>query len=90
MRIAMSTHELKEFLSWCAILNYSILILWFGVFFFAHDWLYRLHGRWFKLSVEAFDAINYGGMAVYKIGVMLLNRFTRIERRHVGTDGVGA
>jgi len=32
-----------------------------------------LHTRWFKLSVETFDAIHYAGMSVYKIGVLLLN-----------------
>ena len=40
---------------------------------FAHDWGYRLHSRWFKLSVETFDAINYGGLAAYKVGIFLLN-----------------
>lgn len=57
----------------CALINYSILMLWFVVVIFAHDWLRQLHGRWFKLSEASFDAIHYGGMAVYKIGVLLLN-----------------
>ena len=35
--------------------------------------LYKLQGRWFKLSVETFDAINYGSLAAYKIGIFLLN-----------------
>jgi hypothetical protein len=38
-----------------------------------HAWLFRLHGRWFQLSEERFDAIHYTGMAVYKIGVLLFN-----------------
>jgi hypothetical protein len=32
-----------------------------------------MHTRWFKLSVETFDAIHYAGMATYKIGVLLFN-----------------
>ena len=28
-------------------INYAILIVWFSVFVFAHDWLYRMHSRWF-------------------------------------------
>ena len=32
-----------------------------------------MHGRWFKLSAETFDAIHYSGMAVYKIGILLFN-----------------
>ena len=67
----MSTDDLSLFL-WCAAgINYAILIAWFCVFVFAHDWLYRLHSRWFRLSPEAFDACNYGGVAVYKIGTLL-------------------
>ena len=66
-------HEIKAVLLWCTGLNYLFLSIWVGVFVFAHDWLYRLHGRWFKLSVETFDAIHYAGLTVYKIGIFVLN-----------------
>lgn len=69
----MSLDTARDFLLWCAVINYGVLLWWFLVFRFAHDWIYRLHGRWFRLSVEQFDAIHYGGMAVYKIGVLLFN-----------------
>ena len=46
----MAVNELKEFLLWSTAINYGVLFLWFGVFVFAHDWLYRLHTRWFKPS----------------------------------------
>ena len=67
----MTMNEFKEILLWCLGLNYAILIIWFGVFIFAHDWIYRMHSRWFKLSIETFDAIHYAGLAVYKIGIIL-------------------
>ena len=69
----MTTNEIKYVLLWCTCLNYAVLIIWFGIFVLAHDWLYRIHGRWFKLSTETFDAIHYAGLAVYKIGIVLLN-----------------
>jgi hypothetical protein len=69
----MTTAEMKDVLLWCVGLNYAILLIWFGVFVFAHDWMYGMHGRWFKLSVETFDTIHYAGLAVYKIGILLLN-----------------
>ena len=56
---------------WCAVVNYGILLVWFLVFVAAHDWMYRLHGRWFRLSPERFDSIHYAGMALHKIGVLL-------------------
>ncbi len=58
---------------WCTVINYVVLLWWFLVFRLAHNWMYRFHGRWFRLSVEQFDALHYGGMAVYKVGVLLLN-----------------
>ena len=69
----MTTNEFKHFLLWCVGLNYALLFIWFGAFIFAHDCMYRMHGRWFKLSIDTFDAIHYAGLAVYKIGIILLN-----------------
>ncbi|MFT3743342.1 MAG: hypothetical protein QM785_03505 [Pyrinomonadaceae bacterium] len=66
-------HQALHFLIWCTAINYAILIVWFVVFIFAHDWLYRMHTRWFKMPVETFDSIHYAGIAVYKIGILLLN-----------------
>ena len=33
----------------------------------------RLHGRWFDLSEQTFDAVHYGGMAAYKIAIFVFN-----------------
>jgi hypothetical protein len=60
-------------LLWCAAINYGVLVIWFLAFLIAHDWMYQLHGRWFHLSVEQFDLLHYGGMAIYKLGVLLFN-----------------
>ena len=69
----MTTIDLKHVLLWCVGLNYLVLFVWFGVFVFAHDWMYGVHTRWFKLPVETFDAIHYAGLSVYKIGIILFN-----------------
>jgi len=69
----MTMNDIKNVLLWCAVLNYAFIFIWFGAFVFAHDWMYGMHSRWFKISVETFDAIHYAGLAVYKIGILLLN-----------------
>ena len=69
----MSIETTREVLLWCTFINYGVLLLWFLVFLFAHDWMHRLHGRWFRLSPEHFDAIHYSGMAIYKLGIFLFN-----------------
>jgi hypothetical protein len=60
-------------LLWCAVINYGILFVWFLFFVLAHDWMYLLHSRWFHLSVEQFDMLHYGGMSIFKLGIILLN-----------------
>jgi hypothetical protein len=69
----MSIEITRSILLTCTLINYGILLLWFLVFLLAHDWLQRLHGRWFHLSREQFDALHYGGMSIYKMGILLFN-----------------
>lgn len=69
----MELETLSRFFLWCTIINFAVLLLWFLLFSLAHDWVHRLHGRWFRLSVEQFNAIHYAGIAAYKIGILLFN-----------------
>ncbi len=69
----MTPHLLSEFLLCCTILNYVVLLLWFAAFSLGHEWMFRLHERWFRLTAAQFDALHYGAMAVYKVGILLLN-----------------
>jgi hypothetical protein len=69
----MSIEVTRSFLLWCTVINYGILLVWFLVFVFAHDSIQRIHGRWFRLSGEQFDALHYAGMSILKIGIILLN-----------------
>lgn len=60
----MTIDQVRELLGWCAVMNLGLLLWWFLFFALVHDLVYRLHGKWFKLSVERFDAIHYAGMAI--------------------------
>jgi len=53
------------------MINIGLLLWWLLFFIFAHDFIYRMHSRWFKISGETFDAIHYGGMAFYKICIFI-------------------
>lgn len=79
----MSIETARSFLLWCLGINYGILMLWYIAFTVAHDSVYRLHARWFRISVEQFDTVHYTGMAIYKIGVLLLNLAPYIALRMV-------
>jgi len=74
----------RDMLLWCMAINYAVLVVWFLVFTQAHGWLFRLHTRWFRLSEAQFDGLHYGGMAAYKVGILLLNLVPYIALRIVG------
>lgn len=69
----MTLQRIRTILGLCTLINFGLLLVWFLAFTLAHDWMYSLHGRWFHLSVETFDAIHYTGMGLLKIGVWLFN-----------------
>jgi hypothetical protein len=77
----MSIDAARKILLWCAVINYGILLVWFLFFVLAHDWMYLLHARWFRLSVERFDMLHYQAMGIYKIGIILLNLVPYIALR---------
>ena len=69
----MTIEVTRHFLLWCTVIDYCILLVWFLAFVFVHDAMLRLHGRWFHLSRDQFDALHYIGMSIFKIGIMLFN-----------------
>jgi hypothetical protein len=77
----VSSEILIGFLAWCAVVNYLILIAWFLAFMFAREWIYDIHRKWFPISPERFNAVNYAGMAVYKILVLVFNLVPYIALR---------
>ena len=80
----MSIAIVRKVLFWCTIINYGVLLVWWLSFLFAHDWMHGLHSQWFHLSVEQFDTLHYAGMALYKLGILLLNLVPYIALRIVG------
>jgi hypothetical protein len=53
----MNIELTREFLLWCTIINFGILMVWWLFFVVARDWMHRFHGKW----------------AVFKIGIILFN-----------------
>ena len=69
----MTAELIRDVLGWCTLINLGVLLWWFFFFTVAQDWTYRLHTKWFKLSVEQFDAVHYAGMAYFKLTVFAFN-----------------
>ena len=69
----MSIEMVRSTLLWCTVINYALLLIWFVLYALPHGWLYQLWGKWFHLTTEQFDTLNFAGMMLYKLGIMLLN-----------------
>ena len=80
----MTLEAIRDVLAWCSVINIGLLLFWWSGFMLAHDFIYRLHGKWFKLSVEKFDAINYALIGFFKIGIILFNVVPYFALRIIG------
>ena len=69
----MTIETVRAVLGWCSVINMGLLFYWFLFIMFAHDWVYRIHSKWYKLPVEKFDTVHYAGMIYFKIAVFVLN-----------------
>lgn len=69
----MTVDILLRALGWSAVINIGLLLWWSLWIVLAHDFVYRMHSKWFKIPVEKFDAIHYAGMAFYKITIIVFN-----------------
>ena len=80
----MTLETVRAVLAWCTVINLGLFIWWFLFFALAHDWMYRLHARWFKITVEKFDTLHYAGMALFKMAILLFNLVPYLAMRIVG------
>ena len=80
----MTIEIIRDALGWCSLINIGILLWWLLILTFAHDWIYRFHGKWFTLSKETFDTVHYAGIAFYKLSIILFNIVPYIALRIVG------
>ena len=64
---------IRSFVAWCTVFNWVLLLVWWGFIAFAADWMRGMHGKWFALPKQTFDAIHYAGMAFFKILIIVFN-----------------
>lgn len=66
----MTVDQIRVMLLGSALVNYGLLLLWFGLYVGARDRLQRLWGRWFRLDAETFDRLNFAGITLYKLLIL--------------------
>jgi hypothetical protein len=67
----MNLVTIRSVLLCCTLINFGILALWAILMLLPHDWLRRLWVR--HVSAEQFDAINFGGIVLYKMLILVFN-----------------
>jgi len=80
----MTFDTLRGVLGWCAVINIGLLMFWSLLVTVAHDWVYRMHSKKFKISIETFDTINYAGITFFKIVIFVFNIIPYFALRIVG------
>ena len=64
-------------------MGYTLLILWFLIFIFEPDWMYRLQSQWFEMSRSSFNIIHYCGMGLLKISLIVFFLFPYLAIRMI-------
>ena len=80
----MTLEMIRSALLWSFVINMGLLLYWFAFFVRRHDLVYRIHSKWFNISVERFDAMHYGGMGIFKLFIMVFNLVPYIALHIVG------
>ncbi len=80
----MTIELTRAVLGWCSIINMGLLLWWFAWIMLAHDWVYQFHGKWFNVSRQQFDAINYAAMGFFKLCINVFNLVPYFALRIVG------
>lgn len=69
----MNIATARSVLLWCTIINYGVLVFWSVLMLLPHEWMHRLCSRWYRISPEQFDCVNFAGIVLYKILIITFN-----------------
>ncbi len=69
----MSIDQVRSVLLVSTLVNFGALLIWAGLVLFAKRSLFALVSRVLSVSEPTFNAINLGGISLYKLGIILFN-----------------
>jgi hypothetical protein len=65
--------SLTEFLGWCTVINYGILVFATLMLAFAGGWTKRVHSDLFNIPVDQLDMMYFKFLANYKLAIFMFN-----------------
>ena len=69
----MTVETMLVVLGWSSLINIVLLLVWVIWFKLGHDFIFRIHNKWFGLSEESFNSAHYSGLIIYKVLILTLN-----------------
>lgn len=81
----MNLEILREFLGWCTVVNFGILLLSTAAVLGARKAVARLHGRMFGMTEPDLTRIYLQYLSLYKVLVLALNFAPWLALRIMGT-----
>jgi hypothetical protein len=79
----MSAAQIESVLLWCTAINYCLLIAWVLIATLARIPWQRMQTRIFHVSAEGVDDLNWAGIALYKLAIVMFNLVPYIALRLV-------
>lgn len=80
----MSAAQFTQGLLTCTVIDYGLLLAYFFILRFPHQWLYRLSGKPLGVSEAQFDAANFSALVIFKVAWIFLNLVPYIALRLAG------
>lgn len=53
------------------LLGLLLLLAWFWLYVMLGNWFYVIHEQWFGITRSEFDRVNYYGMAIMKLFIVV-------------------
>jgi hypothetical protein len=67
----MSISLVRDVLFWCLVIHFGLLVFWSLFTLLARSWIDALWSRLFRLTSEQLDALNFGGILLYKLLILV-------------------
>jgi hypothetical protein len=64
---------ITEFLGWCTVINYGVLLFSTIMIVGVGDWAKSIHSKLFKISKEQLDPMYFNFLANYKLAIFIFN-----------------
>ena len=64
---------ITEFLGWCTIINYTILMFSTLMIILAGDWVKKIHSSLLNIPIDKLDSMYFSYLANFKLVVLVFN-----------------